>query len=87
MEIKNHGIFQDHNFFHHVGLNRDMWDRFKGHPHYASTAEFIERYDSPAFDADAETYPISIFEPMLRRLFATPKRSLYRPAAQTAQDV
>lgn len=42
--------------------------------------EFIDRYDSPAFDAHAETYGIAVFEPMVRRIFAAPKRSLYRPA-------
>lgn len=82
--IRHHGIIQGHNFFHHVGLDRNLRDRFRDHPHYARTVEFIERYDSPAFDAEAQTYPISVFEPMVRRLFAAPKRSLYRPAAQSA---
>jgi predicted HD phosphohydrolase len=84
--IKHHGIFQGHNFFHHIGLNRDLRNRFKDHPHYALTAEFIERYDSPAFDAAAETCPLSMFEPMVRRLFAAPKRSLYRAATQCSPD-
>ncbi|CAG2151543.1 hypothetical protein LMG31506_04440 [Cupriavidus yeoncheonensis] len=83
--IRHHGIFQGHNFFHHVGLDRNLRDRFREHPHYDRTVEFIERYDSPAFDADAQTYPISVFEPMVRRVFAAPKRSLYRPAVQTSQ--
>ena len=52
-------------------------DRFKGRPHYAYTAQFVKKYDNPAFDPDAETYPIETFEPMVRRLFAAPKRSLY----------
>ncbi|ODV40552.1 phosphohydrolase [Cupriavidus sp. UYMMa02A] len=78
--IRHHGIFQGHNFFHHVGLDRNLRDRFREHPHYDRTAEFVERYDSPAFDAGAPTYPIGVFEPMVRRLFAVPKQSLYRPA-------
>ena len=82
--VKHHGIFQGHNFFHHVGLDRNLRDRFRDHPHYARTVEFIERYDSPAFDADAQTCPIGVFEPMVRRLFAAPRRSLYRPATQSA---
>lgn len=82
--IRHHGIFQGHNFFHHVGLDRDMRDRYRDHPHYARTVEFIDRYDSPAFDADAQTYAIGVFEPMVRRVFAAPKRSLYRSAVQAA---
>jgi predicted HD phosphohydrolase len=76
--IEHHGIFQGHNFFHHIGLERDMREQFKDHPCYARTVEFIEKYDSPAFDPDTETYPLSTFEPMLRRVMAVPKRSLYK---------
>jgi predicted HD phosphohydrolase len=78
--VQQHGIFQGHNFFHHIGLDRDMRDQFEGHPHYARTAEFIERYDNPAFDPQAEALPLAFFEPMLRRLMAQPRRSIYKAA-------
>jgi hypothetical protein len=80
--VQNHGIFQGYNFFHHIGLNRDMRDMFKGHEHYACTEEFIALYDNPAFDPKSETLPISEFEPMVRRLFAQPKQSVYKAALQ-----
>jgi predicted HD phosphohydrolase len=76
--IEHHGIFQGNNFFHYIGLDRDMREQFKGHPCYARTVEFIDKYDSPAFDPERETYPLSTFEPMLRRVMAAPKRSLYK---------
>jgi predicted HD phosphohydrolase len=76
--IEHHGIFQGHNFFHYIGLERDMREQFKDHPCYAPTVEFIDKYDSPAFDPDTETYPLSTFEPMLRRVMAAPRRSLYK---------
>jgi predicted HD phosphohydrolase len=78
--VQNHGIFQGHYFFHHIGLDRDMRDSFKGHPHYERTAEFCALYDNPAFDPKAETLPISEFEPMLRRVMAQPKQSIYKAA-------
>lgn len=78
--VQHHGIFQGHYFFHHIGLDRDMRDNFKGHPHYERTAEFCALYDNPAFDPKAETLPISEFEPMLRRLMAQPKQSIYKAA-------
>lgn len=84
--VQNHAIFQGYNFFHHIGMNRDMRDMFKDHAHYERTAEFVALYDNPAFDAKAETLPLSEFEPMLRRVFAQPKQSLYKAAldAQSA---
>ena len=78
--VQHHGIFQGYNFFHHIGLDRNMRDAFKGHPHYERTAEFVERYDNPAFDPKAEVMPIAHFEPILRRLMAAPKNSVYKAA-------
>jgi predicted HD phosphohydrolase len=83
--VQHHGIFQGYNFFHHIGLDRDMRDQFKGQPHYARTEEFIALYDNPAFDPKTETLPISEFEPMLRRVFAQPRQSVYKAALQTQE--
>ena len=78
--VQHHGIFQGHNFFHHIGLDRDMREQFRSHPHFERTAEFIERYDNPAFDPAAEMLPLSEFEPLLRRVMAAPKQSVYKAA-------
>ena len=39
--------------------------------------EFIEKYDAPACDPDAECYELSFFEPMMERVFKETKRSPY----------
>ena len=80
--VQNHGIFQGYNFFHYLGMNRDMRDMFKDHPHYARTEEFVALYDNPAFDPKAETLPIAEFEPMLRRVFAQPRNTIYKAALE-----
>ena len=76
--VQHHGIFQGHYFFHHLGLDRNLRDRFRDHPHYARTEEFCALYDNPAFDAKAETLPIEAFLPMIERVFAQPKNSVYQ---------
>ena len=85
--VQNHGIFQGYNFFHHIGMNRDMRDMFQVNPHYDRTAEFIELYDNPAFDPAKEILPMSEFEPMLRRLLSQPKRSVYQKAMDKTATV
>ncbi len=82
--IQHHGIFQGYNFFHHIGMDRNMRDRFREHEHYERTAEFIELYDNPAFNPKTETLPIGEFEPMLRRLFAQPKNTIYKSVGEKA---
>ena len=76
--VEQHGIFQGYYFFHHLGLDRNMRDQFRGHPHFEQTALFCEKYDGPAFKPSLETFPLEAFEPALRKVFAAPVRSIYR---------
>ncbi|CAN5503913.1 HD domain-containing protein [soil metagenome] len=80
--VEKHGIFQGYYFFHHIGMNRDMREGFRAHPCFARTEEFCAKYDGPAFDASAEAMLLAFFEPMLRRVFAQPKNSVYRAAME-----
>jgi predicted HD phosphohydrolase len=78
--VKHHAIFQGYYFFQHIGMDRDLRDTFKAHAAYERTAEFCALYDNPAFDPQGETLPLAEFEPMLRRVMASPKQSLYKSA-------
>ena len=75
--VEKHGIFQGYYFFHHVGMDRNQREQFRGHPGFEQTALFCERYDGPAFAPSGETLPLEFFEPMVRRVFAYPKRTIY----------
>jgi predicted HD phosphohydrolase len=61
-------------------MDRHLREQFRQHPQYQRTIEFCARYDAAAFDPDGETLPLAFFEPMLRRVFAQPRRSLYLTA-------
>ena len=76
--VKHHAIFQGYNFFHHVGLDRNLRDKFRDSPHYDLTAHFIEAYDDRAFDAGKPRLSLEPFAPMVRRVFADPKNSMYK---------
>ena len=76
--VKHHAIFQGFYFFHHLGMDRHTRDQFKGHPHYDRTAHFCQAYDNPAFDPERETFDLTFFPPMIKRVFAAPKASLYK---------
>lgn len=75
--VEKHGIFQGYYFFHHLGMDRNMREAFRGHPYFARTEEFCGKYDAPAFDPRAETRPLAFFEPMVRRVLARPRQSIY----------
>ncbi len=76
--VEKHGMFQGYFFFHYLGLDRNMREQFRGHPSFERTAEFCEKYDGPAFDPNGETLPLEFFEPMVKRLLAKPKNSIYQ---------
>ena len=77
--VKHHAIFQGYYFFHHLGLDRDMRERFRDHEWFRDCAEFCEKYDQNSFDPEYETLPLDAFEPALRKTFAAPKKSIYVP--------
>jgi predicted HD phosphohydrolase len=76
--VEQHGIFQGYYFFEHLGLDRDMRERFRAHPWFDVTAEFCEKYDQCSFDPDYESLPLSFFEPLVRQVLARPQRSIYK---------
>jgi len=76
--LDKHGIFQGYYFFHYLGLDRDMREQFRGHPDFEYTAQFCHLYDQNSFDPAYESMPLEAFEPMLRRVMASPKRSIYK---------
>jgi len=75
--VEHHGIFQGYYFFHYIGLDRNMREQFRAHPWFADTAEFCEIFDQNSFDPNYDSMPLEAFEPMLRRVFAQPKNSIY----------
>ena len=83
--VANHGIFQGYYFFDYLGLDKNLRDNFKDHPHFEYTARFCHLYDQAAFDPEYESEPLEFFEPMVRRLFAVPKNSVYKAALEAAE--
>jgi len=79
--VKHHGIFQGYYFFHFLEFDRDMREKFRGHPHFERTEEFCRLFDQAAFDPNFKSMPLEAFEPMLQRVFCQPRRSLYRAKA------
>lgn len=68
----HHGEFQHHHYANHPTCDRNERDRYRGHPHFAETAQFCALYDQNSFDPDYPTLPLTAFEPIVRRFFSGP---------------
>lgn len=75
--VEHHGMFQGYYFFHYLGLDRDMREKFRGHPHFEKTEEFCRVFDQAAFDPNFHSMPLEAFEPMVGRVLREPRRSIY----------
>ena len=78
--VEKHGIFQGYYFFHHLGMDKDMREAFRGHPHFEYTAQFCHRFDQNSFDKNFTSMPLDAFEPMLRRVLEKPKNTIHQHA-------
>ena len=74
---QNHGAFQGYYYFHFLGMDRDIREKFRGNPHFEACAEFCAKYDQAAFDPAYDSAPLEFFEPMVRRVMARPLASMY----------
>ena len=84
--LQHHGMFQGYYFFHYLGLDRNIREQFRGHPNFERTALFCERHDQNAFDPKYDTMPLDAFVPMVQRVMARPKRSIYMCEDQKRQS-
>ena len=84
--VEKHAVFQGYYFFEHFGLDKNSREQYRGHPLFEYVAEFCEKYDQNSFDPEYKSMKLEEFEPMVRNVFGSPKRSIYlndrRPAAE-----
>jgi predicted HD phosphohydrolase len=69
--VEKHGIFQGYYFWHHIGLDRDTREQYRGQEYFEYTEEFCAKYDQVAFDADYRSEPLEHFEPLVRARLVT----------------
>lgn len=79
--VAHHHCFQGYYYFEHIGLDKNMREQFRGHPHFERTMTFCEKYDERAFDPGMATPPLEHFEPALRRVMLNPKRTILIPGS------
>ena len=68
--LRHHGTFQNLHSPHLPGVNQHERERWRGHPHFDWTAEFVARYDQAASDPGYPCEPLQTFVPMVERIFS-----------------
>ena len=68
--LQHHGTFQNLHSPNLPGVDPHERERWRGHPHFDWTAEFVARYDQAACDPNYQCEPLETFVPMVRNIFA-----------------
>jgi len=72
--IRVHQDFQGRHYYQHFGGDVDARNKYEGEDFYDLAALFADEWDQVAFDPDGPYRPLEHFEPMVREVFAAPKR-------------
>ncbi len=83
--LLHHAVFQQFHCHELAGCDRHARDRWKEHPHFTWTAEFVEKYDQCTISHDEEILPIDAFIPMVERLFSKPPVLSYEPIGKAPE--
>ena len=67
--VEKHGLFQTYYYNHHYGQDRNLRDKYVGHPHFEDTINFCHKWDQASFDPNYKTIPLEEFIPMVGRIF------------------
>lgn len=70
--LRHHATFQNLHSPHMPGVRQHERERWRGHPHFDWTAEFVARYDQAAADPHYPCEPLELFRPMVHRIFSQP---------------
>ena len=84
--VKHHGLFQMFYYAHFFGGDQNARDKFKQHRWYQAAVDFCHRYDQNCFDPDYDSESLEFFEPMLRKLVASPRLDDHERAARYGSD-
>jgi predicted HD phosphohydrolase len=76
--LEHHQLFLAHHCHDHPDeqFEEHARERWRGHPHFAATADFVARFDQGTILPGLPEAPIAVFAPMVQRLFARAPRRL-----------
>lgn len=71
--VRHHQAFQGHYYYSYLGRPADMREAHRDAGWYALAEKLVDGWDMPAFDPDFAVDPLESFEPLVIKLFSTPR--------------
>ncbi len=77
--LERHMYFQAVHCASHPDVDPNVRERWRGHPYFEYSTNWVARYDVPSINPSIENLPLDTFVPMVERLFSTPRRTIPVP--------
>lgn len=77
--LERHMWFLDVHCDTHPACDPNARERWRGHPYFEAAAHFVARYDQTTIRASGDELPLSVFVPLVQRVFARPPRPMPFP--------
>jgi predicted HD phosphohydrolase len=78
--IRTHQDFQGRHYYALIGKDPEARRQYTDEPWFEMARRFTDEWDQAAFDPEYDTLPLAHFEPMVERVFASPRREAARSA-------
>jgi len=72
----HHAIFLNFHAKTHPDVDYNAREKYRGHPHFKYTSEWVARYDQTSIQTQYETAPLNFFKPMVYRFFTRPSKGV-----------
>ncbi|MFY9573276.1 MAG: HD domain-containing protein [Blastocatellia bacterium] len=78
--VRTHQDFQGRHYYALMGKDPDARQQYANEPWFEMACVFTDGWDQTSFDPEYDTLPLSRFEPMIDRIFASPRREMSQSA-------
>ena len=78
--IRTHQDFQGRHYYALIGKDPEARHQYADEPWFEMARRFTDEWDQTAFDPEYDTLPLAHFEPMIERVFASPRSEAARSA-------
>lgn len=74
--LRHHASFLNYHAKTDPNIDVNAREKFRGHPHFKFTAEWVERYDQTSIQTQYDTAPLDFFKPLVFRFFTSPSKGI-----------
>lgn len=85
--VRMHSIFQGYYYWHYIGQDKNMRERYRANPFFEHAVAFCHMFDQCSFDPEFSTYNLEHFAPLLERMCARPAYERRDPQGVEAMGV